>query len=40
MKSFIAACAIAVVLAVIGGFALEGVQQTSTNAFNDTGAKL
>jgi Na+(H+)/acetate symporter ActP len=40
MKSFIAACAIAIVLAVIGGYALEGVQQTASQAFNETGAKL
>jgi len=40
MKSFLAACAIAVVLAVIGGVALEGVQQSAENAYNSTGAKL
>jgi hypothetical protein len=40
MKSFLAACIVAIVLAVIGGYALESVQQTAEHAFNDTGASL
>lgn len=40
MKSFLAACVIAIVLAVVGGVALEGVQQTAEHAYNETGAKL
>jgi hypothetical protein len=40
MKSFIAACAIAIVIAAVGGVALESVQQTAEHAFNETGAKL
>lgn len=40
MKSFLAACAVAVIIAVIGGVALEGAQQTAEHAFNETGAAL
>ena len=40
MKSFLAACVIAILLAVVGGVALEGVQQTAEPAYNETGAKL
>jgi hypothetical protein len=40
MKSFLAACAIAIVIAAIGGVVLEGVQQTADEAFNVTGAEL
>lgn len=40
MKSFLAACAVAIMIAVIGGVALEAVQQTTEHAFNETGAKL
>jgi hypothetical protein len=40
MKPFLAACAVAIVLAIIGSYALESVQQTAEHAFNETGAKL
>jgi hypothetical protein len=40
MKSFLAACIVAIVVAAIGGYALEGVQQTAEHAYNETGAKL
>jgi hypothetical protein len=40
MKSFLAACIAAIVIAVIGSYALESVQQTTEHAFNETGAKL
>jgi hypothetical protein len=40
MKSFLAACVVAILVAVVGGFALEGVQQTVEHAYNETGAKL
>ena len=40
MKSFLAACVVAVALAAIGGVLLEGVQQTAEHAYNETGAKL
>ena len=40
MKSFLAACVIAIVLAAAGGVALEGVQQSAEHAYNETGAKL
>ena len=40
MKSFFAACLVAIVLAVIGGYALESAQQTAENAFNETGVRL
>jgi hypothetical protein len=40
MKSFLAACVVAIAIAVIGSFVLEGVQQTAEQAFNATGAKL
>ena len=40
MKSFLAACFVAIVIAAVGGVALESVQQTTEHAFNETGAKL
>ncbi len=40
MKSFLVACAAAILIAVVGGFALESVQQTVEHAYNETGAKL
>ena len=40
MKSFLAACVAAILLAVVGGVVLEGVQQSAEHAYNETGAKL
>ena len=40
MKSFLAACVVAIALAAVGGVVLEGVQQSAEHAYNETGAKL
>jgi hypothetical protein len=40
MKSFLAACLAAILIAVVGGAMLEAVQQTTEHAFNETGAAL
>jgi hypothetical protein len=40
MKSFLAACVVAIVLAAVGSVVLEGVQQSAEHAYNETGAKL
>ncbi|HEY5380388.1 MAG TPA: hypothetical protein VIJ78_12740 [Pseudolabrys sp.] len=40
MKSFLVACVAAIIIAAVGGFVLEGVQQTVKSAYNETGAKL
>ena len=40
MKSFLAACVAAILLAVVGGVVLEGVQKSAEHAYNETGAKL
>jgi hypothetical protein len=40
MKSFLAACVAAILLAVVGGVALEGLQKSAEHAYTETGAKL
>lgn len=40
MKSFLAACAAAIVLAVIAGFALNAIQEPVDKAFSTTGVRL
>jgi hypothetical protein len=40
MKSFFAACVAAVVLALIGSFALNAVQKSADQAFSTTGVRL
>ena len=40
MKSFIVACCAALVLAVIGGFALNKVQEPVDEAFSTTAVRL
>ena len=40
MKSFIIACVAAVVIAIIGGVVLNGIQQPVDKAFSTTGVRL
>jgi len=40
MKTFIIACAAAIVLAVIGGVVLNGVQESSETAFSTNAVRL
>jgi Tfp pilus assembly major pilin PilA len=39
MKTFILACVVAVIIAVIGGVALNSVQETVDKAFTSTSAQ-
>ena len=40
MKTFIIACVAAVVIAVVGGVVLSGVQEHADKAFSTTGVRL
>jgi hypothetical protein len=40
MKSFVAACVAALVIAAIAGFALNAVQKPSEQAYSTTGVRL
>ena len=40
MKSFLIACVAAVVIAIIGGVVLNGIQQPADKAFSTTGVRL
>ena len=40
MRSFIAACAAAIAIAIIGGFVLDSVQKQADSAFATTGARI
>jgi hypothetical protein len=40
MKSFVLACAAAIVIAIVAGFALSHVQQPVDLAFSTTGVRL
>ncbi|MCX7295682.1 MAG: hypothetical protein NTU64_02110 [Hyphomicrobiales bacterium] len=40
MKTFILACVAAVVIAVVGGVVLSGVQEQADKAFSTTGVRL
>jgi hypothetical protein len=40
MKAFLAACAAAIVLAVIGAYALDSYQRPAEVAFTTTGARI
>jgi hypothetical protein len=40
MKTFLIACAAAVVLALIGGVVLGTIQETADKAFSTTGVRL
>jgi hypothetical protein len=40
MKSFLAACVAAVVIAAVAGFALNTVQKPSEEAYSTTGVRL
>lgn len=41
MKSFIIACAAAIVLAIVGGVVLNSIQQSAAKAYSsDTGVRL
>ena len=40
MKSFIIACAVAIVIAVVGGVVLNGVQETAQSAFSTNAVRL
>ena len=40
MKTFIIACVVAVIVAAVGGIALETVQKQSDKAFATTGVRL
>lgn len=40
MKSFVIACAAALVLAIVGGFALNEIQKPVDVAFTTTGARI
>ncbi|MGI8525150.1 MAG: hypothetical protein ACR2K5_03075 [Pseudolabrys sp.] len=40
MKAFVIACAAAIVIAVIGGFVLNGFQESSGQAYSTSGVRL
>jgi hypothetical protein len=40
MRSFLAACAAAIAIAVIAGYALDAVQKPADSAFSTTGARV
>jgi hypothetical protein len=40
MKSFVAACAAAIIIATVAAFALDRVQQPADHAFATTGVRL
>jgi hypothetical protein len=40
MKTFIIACAAAIIIAVIGGVVLSGIQESSDKAFTTTAVRL
>jgi hypothetical protein len=40
MKSFVLACVAAIAIAAIAGFALNGIQQPSDQAYSTTGVRL
>ena len=40
MKSFLLACVAAIVIAAVGGFALNSVQKPSEEAYSTTGVRL
>jgi len=40
MKSFVAACFAAIVIAAVAGFALNAVQKPSDEAYSTTGVRL
>ena len=40
MKTFVLACVAALVIAVIGGVALNGIQKPADHAFTTTGVRL
>ena len=40
MKSFVLACVAAIAIAAIAGFALNGVQKPSDQAYSTTGVRL
>jgi hypothetical protein len=40
MKSFVLACVAAIVIAAIGGFALNAVQKPSDQAYTTSGVRL
>jgi hypothetical protein len=40
MKSFLLACAAAVIIAAVGGFALNSIQEPADRAFSTTGVRL
>jgi hypothetical protein len=40
MKTFVLACVAAIVVAVVGGLALETVQKPADKAFATTGARI
>ncbi|HEY5380249.1 MAG TPA: hypothetical protein VIJ78_12035 [Pseudolabrys sp.] len=40
MKTFIIACAAAIILAIVGGFVLNGVQEPVDKAFSSNSVRL
>ena len=40
MKAFLIACVAAVVIAIIGGVVLNGIQEPADKAFSTTGVRL
>jgi len=40
MKPFIIACVVAIIIAIIGGVALNSVQETANKAFSTTSVRL
>jgi len=40
MKTFLIACVAAVVIAIIGGVVLNGIQEPADKAFSTTGVRL
>ena len=40
MKTFIVACVAAIIIAVIGGVVLSGIQEPAEKAFSTTGMRL
>lgn len=40
MKPFIIACVVAVIIAIIGGVALNSIQETANKAFTTIGVRL